>query len=84
MSGSRFDTLIGLMACRARKDAGKAAFLFDRRSWTFGDIWQHVNGFGACLLNRGVTPGDRVVLALPNGPDFFVAFYGVCRWCHFL
>lgn len=33
----------------------------------------------ATFASRGVVQGDRVVLALPNGPEFFVAFFA-CQW----
>ena len=40
------------------------------------DLTAHVAGL---LLDRGVRPGDRVGIMLPNVPQFALAYYGVLR-----
>ena len=35
--------------------------------------------FAAGLAARGVTPGDRVALVLPNCPQFLIAYFGALR-----
>ncbi len=68
-----------MLRLRARENPGQAAFTFGERSITFSALWQAVNRFAACLLHHRLARDDRVVLALPNGPEFFSAFYGVQR-----
>ena len=80
----RFRTLIEMLATRARDDGGRAAFTFEGgprrgRPCTFGELWEAIERFAALLLRRGLAAGDRAVLALPNGGEFFAAFYGVQR-----
>lgn len=72
-------TLVDLLAWRAREHPGRAAFSFAGRATTFGELWRDAGRFAAYLASRGLERGDRVLLALPNGQEFFAAFYGVQR-----
>lgn len=75
----RFHTLIEMLEARAKRQPERAAFRFAGRDTTFGELWRSTGRFAACLLARGLARGDRAVLALANGEDFFTAFYGVQR-----
>ena len=68
-----------MLAFRAENTPDKVAYTFDGEPHTFAALWQRVNLFAAYLLDIGVSHGDRVLLALPNGDEFFDAFYGVQR-----
>jgi acyl-CoA synthetase (AMP-forming)/AMP-acid ligase II len=72
-------TLIGLLQARAKDTPAQAAFHWDGVPYSFDDLWRSVNRFGAHLRRHGIEPSDRVVLAVPNGPEFFFAFYGTQR-----
>ena len=72
-------TLLELLAWRAEVDGDRIAYSFIEEPRTFGELWSGVEVFALMLVERGVQPRDRVVLALPNGHDFFTAFYGVQR-----
>ncbi len=79
-----YDTLIEMLAARARDDGKRTAFTFENepgrgRPTTFGEMWGAIERLAALLLDRGLAPGDRVVLTVPNGGEFFPAFYGVQR-----
>lgn len=43
---------------------------------TYSELWSAVERFAAGLDERGVVPGDRVAIALPNGPAFVVGALG--------
>ena len=80
----RFRTLIEMLATRAREDGDRAAFLFETEPGrgeprTFGEMWRSIERFAALLLDRGLASAGRVVVAVPNGVEFFPAFYGVQR-----
>ncbi len=79
MRSPRFQTLIEMLQTRARRQPEKAAFLFDGRTTTFDHLWTSTGRFAALAPRRGLVPGGRAVLALPNGGRFFTAFYGVQR-----
>ncbi|MCB1034243.1 MAG: AMP-binding protein, partial [Acidobacteria bacterium] len=72
-------TLISLLEERADSHPEAATFYFGEREHTWQEVWRAVCRLGRRLTESGLELGDRVVLALPNGPDFFTAFYGVQR-----
>lgn len=44
--------------------------------WSYARLEAAVRGIGTGLLQRGMTPGDRVLLRLGNTPDFPLAYLG--------
>ena len=72
-------TLTEMMELRARETPDRAALFFGDEEWSFAAIWHRAGQLGASLRDRGVCRGDRVVLVLPNGPEFFFGFYGLLR-----
>lgn len=74
-----FATLMEMLEYRTRDAGGKTAFTFEGQATTFQTLWQRVNQFAAYLLNQRLVRGERVLIALPNGADFFYAFYGIQR-----
>jgi len=54
-----------------------APFLhFLGRTYGYGEIFTAANRFAAGLAERGIRPGDRVGLFLPNVPIYAAAYYG--------
>lgn len=74
-----FATLIGMLESRARQTPDKAAFRFGGKAVTFATLWRRINHFAAHLLRLGTGHGERIVIAMPNGEEFFFAFYGAQR-----
>lgn len=64
---------------RAETQGAKAAFSFQGQAVTFERIWRSINTVAGFLLERGLERGERVVIAIPNGEEFFAAFYGAQR-----
>jgi acyl-coenzyme A synthetase/AMP-(fatty) acid ligase len=44
--------------------------------WTYRELDTAVRSIGAALLARGLKRGDRVLIRLPNGSDYALAFFG--------
>jgi acyl-CoA synthetase (AMP-forming)/AMP-acid ligase II len=72
-------TLLDLLDRRASSTPRQAAFFWDNQAYSFEWLRRGVNRFAMELQQRSVASGDRVLISLPNGPDFFLAFYGVQR-----
>ena len=69
-------TLVDLLEQRAALTPQQAAFFWDDQPLSFEALWSDVNRFATLLRAVGVARGDRVLIRLANGPDFFRAFYG--------
>lgn len=72
-------TLVDLLEQRNAHTPERPAFFWDDQPCTFRTLWGDINRFASLLMGLGVAPGDRVLIRLPNGPDFFPAFYGAQR-----
>lgn len=46
---------------------------------TYSGFLEQAERFAAALLSHGVGRGDRVAIALPNCPQFVIAYYGAVR-----
>ena len=71
-----FATLLESFAAAARERPGTAALRTAAGPFTWRELWDGARAFAAAARERGVGPGERVVMALPNGGEFFVAFFG--------
>src|SRR4051812_13991057 len=72
-------TLLDYLALLARQHGDKPALLFKGASVSYGQLARESDAFAAALSGHGVRPGDRVVLVLPNAPQFFVAQFGAWK-----
>jgi benzoate-CoA ligase family protein len=59
--------------------ADRPYLLFGGRAWAYGEVAAAADGAGAGLLDLGVDPGDRVLLALRDRPEFVAAFWGALK-----
>src|SRR5438132_6604788 len=63
----------------AREVGDKPALLMGDRSVSFREIDQLSDRLAAALAKRGVHPGDRVTIFMPNCVEFVIAFYGTLK-----
>src|SRR5881394_633230 len=60
-----------LLDARVREGRGeRPALLTDQGTFTYRDAQALANRFGHLLMNAGVEPEQRVIIALPDGPEF--------------
>lgn len=61
----------------------KAALLFwdglREEKYTFGELKILTDKFAQALKNRGIKPGDRVVIFGPSAPEFYISFLGIVK-----
>lgn len=55
------------------------AFISMGKTLTFGDVDAMSRSFGAYLLSRGLQPGDRIALMMPNLLQYPIAMFGALR-----
>jgi len=65
---------------RVREGKGeKTAILYGERRFTYRQVQSLANRFGNTLRSLGIEPEQRVLIALPDGPDFVGALFGVLK-----
>ncbi|KMY69338.1 long-chain fatty acid--CoA ligase [Desulfocarbo indianensis] len=63
----------------ARSQASKCAVSYLGSNYSYGELDQLSGRFAAGLAARGVSPGSRVVIYMPNSVQWVVAWLGVLR-----
>jgi long-chain acyl-CoA synthetase len=63
----------------AARDPEQVAVKLDDFALNYGLLEQAAKRIAGMLAARGIEPGDRVALMLPNVPHFVVAYYGILR-----
>ncbi len=67
---------LAILDAGAAFGAGRPAYLFGDASLSYGDLRARSLRFASFLASRGLEPGERVLLVLPDTPAFAVAFLG--------
>jgi long-chain acyl-CoA synthetase len=66
-----------ILQSSAEARADRTVLRLDRRSMTYGELDRAARGVAAALRGRGIEPGDKVALMIPNVPEFTIAYFGV-------
>ena len=69
-----------LLDARVREGRGeRPALVTDQGTFTYRDVQALANRFGHLLESAGVEPEQRVIIALPDGPEFVAALFGTLK-----
>ncbi|MEU3737570.1 AMP-binding protein [Streptomyces sp. NPDC032198] len=68
-----------LLAEHARTYATRTALVHGERRLTYRELDRRVDRMAAGLALRGVRAGDRVIVQLPNVPEFVITVYALMR-----
>jgi acyl-CoA synthetase (AMP-forming)/AMP-acid ligase II len=71
--------LAGLFDELLATEPGRPALVQDGHATTFRDWWNDSGVIASTLAERGVRPGDMVVLMLPSGQDFASCYLAALR-----
>ena len=63
----------------ARQHPERAALRLDGDLIAYGELDEATARVAGLLVERGLEPGDRVGVMLPNVPEFAIAYYGALR-----
>jgi acyl-CoA synthetase (AMP-forming)/AMP-acid ligase II len=69
-------SVVELLARGARDYPDRPAIIVAGRAWSYAEIAGGAQAVARGLRRSGVGAGHRVLLALPNGAEFFLAFFG--------
>jgi long-chain acyl-CoA synthetase len=73
------ENLAGNLVATAARHPGLPALRLDDAVMTYAELDDASARIAALLRARGVAPGDRIGIMLPNVPQFAVVYYGVLR-----
>jgi long-chain acyl-CoA synthetase len=71
--------LAQVVSASAARDAEAAAVRLGERTLSYGELDDRTARLATLLRERGLEPGDRVGVMLPNVPEFPIAYYGILR-----
>jgi long-chain acyl-CoA synthetase len=71
--------LTWLLDRTASRYPGHTAFIYYGTKLSYAQFSSYANRFAVGLQRLGVSKGDRVAIALPNIPQYAIAFYGALR-----
>ncbi len=75
----RGETFSQVLRSRAEAQPDAVAVVGLDQRWTYGDLLQRTETAAAGFLAMGLKPGDRVVVQLPNRPEFLSVVFGLFR-----
>jgi len=55
------------------------ATIFFGKTLTYKELNAQVNQFAHALLGLGINPGDRVMVVMPDMPQFIIAYYAILK-----
>ena len=70
-------SLAAILAESALRYPYRDAVVMGPQRISYTSLWEESRRYAAVLRERGIGPGDRVALLVPNVPDFPRAYYAV-------
>ncbi len=70
-------SLASILAESASRYPDREAVVLGDDRITYRDLWEQTRRYARVLADRGVGPGDRVAVLLPNVPDFPRTYYAI-------
>jgi long-chain acyl-CoA synthetase len=61
----------------AERFGGSPAIIYADKQWTYAELLARVNRMAGGLAGLGIRRGDRVLVTLPNCPEFVVTFFAI-------
>ncbi|MBK9487589.1 MAG: AMP-binding protein [Haliscomenobacter sp.] len=74
-----YTTVVELLEQSFKKYAKKTAFSCMDKAMTYEQIDKYSRDFGAYLLSRGLEPGDKIAIMMPNLLQYPIALFGALR-----
>jgi len=76
---NEFQTVVEFAADCFKKYKNKKAFECMGKSITYGELDKMSTNFGAYLHSRGLEPGDKIALMMPNLLQYPIALFGALK-----
>jgi long-chain acyl-CoA synthetase len=74
-----YPSLVAMIEETFEKFRDRKAFIYMGKAITYGEVDKLSRQFGAYLHSRGLEPGDKVAIMMPNLMQYPIALFGVLR-----
>lgn len=75
----RGETFGALLRARAQQHGERTAVVGGTQRWSYAELDRRASAIAAGLLKRGLARGDRVIVHLPNIPEFMSVVFALFR-----
>ena len=72
-------SLSRLLDQNAERFGDATAIVYNHRKWTWLELREQTNRLAGGLAHLGVRRGERVILTLPNCPEFIISFFAILK-----
>ncbi|WP_410658224.1 long-chain-fatty-acid--CoA ligase [Amycolatopsis sp. lyj-112] len=69
-------SVAAVLADSAGRRPEHPALVFDGEPFSYRDLWAGARRYAAAFRDQGIDAGDRIVLLLPNTPEFPMVYFG--------
>jgi long-chain acyl-CoA synthetase len=66
-----------ILQASSSENPDDVAIVLDERKISYGELDRAARGVATSLRERGVEPGDKVAILVPNVPEFTIAYFGI-------
>ncbi|PWJ54000.1 long-chain acyl-CoA synthetase [Quadrisphaera granulorum] len=70
-------SVASLLASSAGRHADRIAVVCGEERVTYAELWDQARAYAGAFRARGIGPGDRVAVLVPNVPDFPRVYFGL-------
>src|SRR3972149_11753187 len=70
-------TIVEAFEKQAEKHPDKTAIIFLGTTFTYSEIGEYVRRFAAALYEMGVREGEKMIIYIPNSPQWVIAWFGI-------
>ena len=79
INADKYSSLVEMIDETLKKYGDKPAFVCMGQELSFSELDARANEFGAYLISRGLEPGDKIALMMPNLLQYPIALFGAMR-----
>ena len=72
-----FTNMVQAFFARAAQHPDRTALIYLGTKYTYGQVYGHVTALANSLAGLGIGPGDRVLIYLPNCPEWVLAWLAI-------
>lgn len=75
----KYSSVVEVIDETLKKFSDKTAFVCMGQELSFAELDAHATEFGAYMISRGLEPGDKIALMMPNLLQYPIALFGALR-----